>query len=137
MHASECNIKPPWDGRSPYPLRAAIPTLHRPFPAKLRRMPARPPVRLSVLRDIGWREWDPIGLATPDGGWDGICAADEYDRYLLHLAARLQGGEADDTLVGYLVHIETEHMGLAQNATARARATATVAAMRAYVAGLT
>jgi hypothetical protein len=37
-------------------------------------------VRLSRLRDIGWTEWDPIGLCPPEG-WEGIPAADEYDGY--------------------------------------------------------
>jgi hypothetical protein len=95
-----------------------------------------PAVKLSVLRDIGWREWDPIGLRTLEGGWEGSSAADEYDRYLLHLAARLQKGEADGPLVDYLVHIETEHMGLSPNASVRPRA-ATVGAVREYVRNLT
>jgi hypothetical protein len=100
-------------------------------------MSSRPPVKLSALRDIGWREWDPIGLSNIEGGWEGSSAADEYDNYLLHLAARLQNGDADGPLVDYLVHIETEHMGLTPNASARPRAAATVAAMREYVRDLT
>ena len=88
-------------------------------------MSSLPPVKLSILRDIGWREWDPIGLRTSDGGWEGSAAADEYDSYLLHLAGRLQKGEPDGPLVDYLVHVETEHMGLTPTPSARPRAGAT------------
>ena len=94
-----------------------------------------PPVKLSVLRDIGWREWDPIGL-RPAEGWQASSAADEYDSYLLHVAARLQKDERDADLIDYLVRIETEHMGLRRGDTTRARAAATVAALREYVEGL-
>ena len=87
-------------------------------------------ISLPVLRDIGWREWDPIGL-RPDDPWSD----DEYDRYLLDVASRLQDGEADPALVDYLVQIEIEHMGLNPNPTARARASATVAAIRRCLAG--
>ena len=100
-------------------------------------MSSRAAVKLSVVRDIGWREWDPIGLSTIEGGWEGSTAADEYDQYLLHLAARLQRGDADGPLVDYLVLIETDHMGLTSNPSARSRAAATVAAMREYVRDLT
>lgn len=98
-------------------------------------MSSRPPVKLSALRDIGWREWDPIGLSTADG-WEGSNAADEYDGYLLHIASRLQDGQGDDELIGYLVRMETEHMGLTPSITARRRAAATIAAMREYVSDL-
>jgi len=99
-------------------------------------MSSQPPVKLSVLRDIGWREWDPIGLRTLEGGWESSSAADEYDNYLLHVAARLQKGEPDSPAVDYLVNIETEHMGLRPTPSARPRAVATVAAIREYVRDL-
>jgi hypothetical protein len=96
-------------------------------------MSALPPAKLSVLRDIGWREWDPIGLrGSHDGG-----AADEYDSYLLHVAARVQNGEADDLIVDYLVGIESDHMGLGLTPTAHSRAVATVDAIREYIRDLT
>lgn len=100
-------------------------------------MSSHPPVKLSVLRDIGWREWDPIGLSTLEDGWEGSSAADEYDGYLLHLAARLQKGELDERMVDYLVGIETEHMGISLSSSTRSRAVATVAAVREYVGSLT
>lgn len=87
-------------------------------------------MKLSVLRDIGWDQWDPIRLNGSEGGWRRSDAADEYDRYLLRVAGGLQSGEPDEALVKYLVSIETGHMGLADTATARTRAEATVAAIR-------
>ena len=98
-----------------------------------RPMSALPPVKLSVLRKIGWREWDPIGLCGSHEG--GI--ADEYDSYLLNVAARLQNGEADGRIVDYLVGIESEHMGLGLTPTAHSRAVATVDAIREYLRDLT
>lgn len=99
-------------------------------------MASHPPVKLSILRDIGWREWDPIGLQTLEGSWEGSAAADEYDGYLLHLAARLQKGEPDGPLVDYLVQIETKNMGSTPRPSTRPRASATVAAVREYVSSL-
>lgn len=99
-------------------------------------MSSDPPVKLSVLRDIGWREWDPIGLKHFEGNWEDSSAADEYDRYLLHVAARLQKGEMDRPLVDYLIAIETEHMGLRMQPDTLARAAATVSLLREHVCDL-
>ena len=96
----------------------------------------RPSVKLSVLRDIGWDHWDPIRLNGSEGGWRRSNAADEYDRYLLRVVDRLRRGEPDGVLINYLVNIETGHMGLADIATARSRAEATVAAIREQVKGI-
>jgi hypothetical protein len=96
----------------------------------------QPAVKLSVLRDIGWREWDPIGLLPVDGGWPASSAANEYDRYLLHAAARLQSGEAEAALIDYLVDIETQHMALRPSDSTRRRAAATIVALRDYVHSL-
>jgi hypothetical protein len=98
-------------------------------------MPPYPPVKLSILRDIGWRDWDPIGLLE-DGNWEDSAAADEYDTYLLHVAARLQKGEDDGHLIDYLVATETKHMGLGMQPDTRPRAVATVAALCEYVRDL-
>jgi hypothetical protein len=97
----------------------------------------RPSVKLSVLREIGWNHWDPIRLNGSEGGWQRSNAADEYDRYMLRVARGLQSGEADQTLVDYLVGIETTHMGLAETPTLRSRAEAAVAALREEVESLT
>lgn len=40
---------------------------------------------LARLREIGWGEWDPIGIRQHnDHDWR-LGAADEYDSYLLHV----------------------------------------------------
>lgn len=93
-------------------------------------------MKLSALRDIGWEQWDPIRLNGSVGGWRRNDAADEYDRYLLRVARGLQNGEPNAGLVDYLVSIETRHMGLEDTPTAWSRATATVAAIRETVEGL-
>jgi hypothetical protein len=92
-------------------------------------MSARPHVKLSVLRDIGWNQWDPIGLNGSEGGWRRSHAADEYDRYMLRVAGGLQSGQPAEALVDYLVTIETAHMGLTETPTTRTRAQAAVAAI--------
>lgn len=98
--------------------------------------PLPPPVKLSILRDIGFAEWDPIGVQDENGDWEGSDAADEYDRYLLHVAVSLQRGEPETNLVDYLVWVETEHMGIGVNATAEPRAVTTVEAIKDYVQSL-
>ena len=96
-------------------------------------MSSRPAVKLSVLRDIGWGQWDPIGLNEIEGGWQGSNAANEYDGYLLHVAAALQCGEQDSALVDYLIDIETRHMGASSAPSTETRAEATVDAIRRYM----
>lgn len=93
----------------------------------------RPSMKLSVVRDIGWDLWDPIRLNGCEGGWRRSSAADEYDRYLMRVASGLESGEPDEALVGYLVSIETGHMGLTDMTAARSRAEATVAAIREQI----
>ena len=43
-----------------------------------------PTFEIARLREIGWTLWDPIGLAPIRDDCD-----DEYDRYLLQMAAML------------------------------------------------
>lgn len=90
-------------------------------------------LKLSVLRDIGWDIWDPIQLSGSEGGWRRSNAADEYDRYLTRVAVCLESGKSEGSLSDYLVAIETEHMGLTDVKSARTRAKATVAAIRAHL----
>jgi hypothetical protein len=94
-------------------------------------MAATPELDLSELRSIGWRCWDPIGLAPPGPGF-----GDEYDLYLLELAAMLRGGAAADAAVRYLIGIETGHMGIGAGETGAARARTTVDAVSAYLSRL-
>ncbi len=84
-----------------------------------------PKIQLSRLREIGWRLWDPIGLADENGSCGEGCA-DEYDGYLLHVVSMLYRGSSKDEATTYLVGIVSDHMGLsvvdsdAAAATARA-----------------
>ena len=95
-------------------------------------------IKLSRLREIGWSEWDPIGLSQMgDDHWkDGGGCADEYDSYLLQVAGRLRRGEPDEDTVAYLEEIEMVHMGGGRVATTRSRAEATVAGISEYLAEL-
>lgn len=97
---------------------------------------SNPLLKVTALRDIGWRCWDPAALNGAEGGWRRSDAADEYDRYMLYVAAGLQSGTPDHALVDYLVGIETEHMRLEETSAARSRAAAAVTAIRLYL-GLT
>ena len=87
-----------------------------------------PTLHLSRLREIGWSQWDPIGLRPPDEGF-----VDEYDRYLLQAAAKLWRSESDEIVLEYLIHIEVEAMGVGKSPTARTRASATVSALNDYI----
>ena len=96
-------------------------------------MPEHPPLKLSRLRDIGWAEWDPIGLLAKGEPWDHQPFADEYDTYLLLVASEMRRDWSVAQAVDYLVQIEAHHMGLGVGATARARAESVVSAIRAYI----
>lgn len=75
-----------------------------------------PKLRLSRLRDLGFSIWDPIGLLGEGERWEHKPFADEYDGYLRAAAGMLRRGKPEDEVIGYLVAVETEHMGLGQNA---------------------
>lgn len=94
-------------------------------------MAKHPKIRLSRLRDIGWRHWDPIGLGDLDGGWENSAAADEYDGYLLKAAGMVRRNEGDEAAAQYLVWGESENMGLGVKADTHSRAQTTIAAIRA------
>jgi len=99
-------------------------------------MPEVSSIKLSVLRDIGWGNWDPIGLSGSEGGWRRSHAADEYDRHMRRVADGLQNGESVEALVDYLVSIETRHMGLAETPATRMRAIATVSKLGEHLASI-
>jgi hypothetical protein len=98
-------------------------------------MSSYPPLKLSRLRDIGWAEWDPIGILLPGEKWDHHPAAEEYDRYLLHAASNLRRDWSVSDATDYLMWVASEHMGLghSKNAVARVRAEATAKAIKAYL----
>jgi len=93
----------------------------------------QPRVQLSRLRDIGFRDWDPIGILREGQPWKDHPAADEYDPYLLDLAGRLLGGAGDAEAADFLMWVESDHMGLGTAARTADRAAATVRAVRAYL----
>jgi len=103
------------------------------MPSKMPRMVSNPPVQLSRLREIGWKLWDPIGLARPDGTSDNACA-DEYDSYLLQVVAMLGAGGSEQDASDFLTDIASRHMGLSQ--VNREAAEATAKALAEYVASL-
>ena len=98
----------------------------------------QPRVKLSRLRDIGWALWDPIGLMAPEGffpgKWDqeaNRSFADEYDSYLISAASQLRRETPREQVIEYLIEIETQHMGLGENASTRERTEAVVTAILA------
>lgn len=88
------------------------------------------PKQLPRLRDIGWREWDPIGLLAAGEAWDQEPFADEYDEYLCKVADDLRGGGSIAQAVEYLLRIEREHMALGIRIGQEARAEATARAIQ-------
>lgn len=94
----------------------------------------QPKLKLSRLRDIGWKLWDPIGLLPQDGKWDdeaNSSFADEYDSYLVSAASQLRKGASHQQVAEYPCEIEADHMGLGENPGARRRAMAVVEAISA------
>ena len=69
-------------------------------------MTIRPKFKISKLREIGWSEWNPIGLDREK------YTEDEYDSYLLQAAGRLRTGASTEEVATYLVDVERDHMGL-------------------------
>jgi hypothetical protein len=87
-----------------------------------------PKLQLARLRDIGWTHWDPIGLSDGSGAWpDGW--ADEYDTYLIHAAGQLRREVSSQSMIDYLIFIESEYMALGVRSTSRDRAENTVRAI--------
>ncbi|WNJ90516.1 hypothetical protein [Bosea sp. 685] len=89
---------------------------------------------LSGLREIGWRNWDPIGLLAAGEQWQEKSFADEYDDYLRKVAADFRAGGSIAQAVEYLLRIEREHMVLGVRSGQERRAEATAQAIQLYVA---
>lgn len=105
---------------------------------QMTQLSPQPRIRLSKLRDIGWRLWDPIGLLRAEGlspgNWDdeaNLGFADEYDAYLISAASQLRQGVPGDQVADYLVQMECDYMALPRGPTTRERAEAVVAALLA------
>jgi hypothetical protein len=99
--------------------------------------PITPKVKLSRIRDHGWALWDPIGLLGKKGHFSGKWSdaknerfSDEYDRYLIDAAHQIRRGISTESVVDFLIDIETNAMGLGERKNTRARATALVAAIK-------
>ena len=91
-----------------------------------------PRIKLSRLRDIGWRLWDPIGLLKPEENWndeDCLSFADEYDSYLIQAASQIRSETSKEDVAEYLVQIELVHMGLTERPCTRERAAQVVDAI--------
>jgi hypothetical protein len=98
-------------------------------------MSSHPPSQLSRLRDIGWAEWDPIGILSPGEKWDHHPAADEYDRYLLEAASGLRRDWSISDAKDYLMRVASKDMGLGDphDGAARIRAETTAKAIKDYL----
>ncbi|MCB2050643.1 MAG: hypothetical protein KDE63_04360 [Novosphingobium sp.] len=90
-----------------------------------------PTFKLSRLREIGWSQWDPIGIDDLEDRPD-----DEYDTYLMQAAARLWRGVGAEDVAAYLVDIEAHYMGLGSSDHAQSRANKTVIAINDYISEL-
>ena len=89
-------------------------------------------IKLSVLRQIGWDDWDPIGLRD-DADWRKN-GADEYDGYLLHVVSLLSSGQSEEVAVAYLDWVASERMGGGpQTAAGHAASITTVRAIAGYL----
>lgn len=81
---------------------------------------------ILILREVGFRTWDPIGLCQAGEDWRGSPFEDEYDSYLCEAAARLSTGEPAENVSAFLQEIEIAHMGLGASDTVAPRALAAV-----------
>jgi hypothetical protein len=103
------------------------------LPAEPRNKGLFSPLKLSCLRDIGWTEWDPIGLLPAGHLWEDYPEfADEYDRYLLEVVSRLRRDWSVSDAAAYLLWVASEHMGLGKRAQ-QTNAEATAKAIKAYL----
>ncbi len=67
---------------------------------------------IILLRDIGWRFWDPIGLLAPNEDWKEVGWQDEYDSYLIEALVMLHCNASIDDVANYLVDAEYHTMCL-------------------------
>ncbi|WP_306225489.1 hypothetical protein [Bosea beijingensis] len=92
-------------------------------------------IDLATLRDIGWKEWDPIGLSElKEIGLADV--ADEYDRYLLAVARHLRQGGSVEEATKYLLTVERDYMGLGVYQGQDARASTVALSIQRYLAAL-
>ena len=94
-------------------------------------MASPPKFTLSRLREIGWSQWDPIGLNDHED-WP----EDEYGTYLMQAAGRLWRGVSEKDVADYLVDVEANYMGMGPSTDSQARANKTVILISDYVSKL-
>ena len=87
---------------------------------------ARPKIKISQLREIGWAFWDPIGLKDHREECE-----DEYDTYLLRAAGMIWHNAPQEEVVDYLVDIEQNYMGMPDGGSEAA--TMTAAQIQSYL----
>jgi hypothetical protein len=64
----------------------------------------------SRVRELFWREWDPIGVNT------ALAAHDEYDRYADRSYVMLmEEGRSELDIADYLYYISSEYMGIGES----------------------
>lgn len=91
--------------------------------------------KLQILRAIGWKHWDPIGIGALDEmtDWENHPAVDEYNGYLLRVAGMLMSDSTIEMAVEYLEWVEASQMGLRKETNSHQRAETTVKMIKAYV----
>ncbi len=97
------------------------------------RMSTERRLQTSRLREIGWRHWDPIGLADDEGS-PPEGRENEYDQYLLHVVSMIDRGASTAEAAEYLKKTASESMGL--TATDANAAAATADAIADYLLSL-
>ncbi len=78
---------------------------------------------LTRLRDIGWKEWDPIRLMAGEC-WQETTFADEYDSYLIEAALRLRQGQSVAETAEFLFRMDRDYMAMRHPSRERAERTA-------------
>lgn len=86
-------------------------------------------VEPSIIRDLGWKFWDPIGLRD-----NRKHCEDEYDTYLLGVMGMFANRVDRDEIVEYLVNCERRFMR--GNDSTRRRAECLVSEIEKYVSTL-
>lgn len=93
----------------------------------------QPKIRLSRLRDIGFKHWDLLGLLRT-GKWNderNRSFAGEYDKLLIEAAYQLQGGVPREQVAKYLILNASNDYALSESDHIKKAATDVVNAMMA------
>ena len=69
-----------------------------------------PKIKVSEIRRIGWRDWDPFGMSDGSEFGPENCA-DEYDHPLLQVVDILTRGGSRSEAASYLRDVASNDMG--------------------------